>query len=841
MNFMVDWLSGIEDHRGWLRTAALLLFIVLTGCNSSKYLTNGEEILIKQGVELLNAKGVENKSDVVYELSTLARQKTNTNFLFLFPREYFYLANNKPNDSTRVDRLLRQTFGQPPTYYNDSLSVSSVKSMQDYLRYQGYFDAEVYHEAERRKHQVKVNYYARPGLRTRIKSITYSSDQPAIDSLLQVALQSSLLKKGEALDLNVYKQEQERISRFLRNQGYAFLYNKSFDQLEVDTFGHPELADVYLTVLPPSTGKEHVRYRIGNVDVYADYSLTTREGGLVSEESGDFFALDTIRDGVHFHYRNPATSVDTRTLLNNLFLRPGEYYSKADFDKSNQQLGALGIFRFVRINQVVDSLDEALLHYVVQLTPTTKMEAGVSLDVNYTNRSASLANNLIGLGLNPTFKNRNLFGGAQLLVANLRAGVEVDPNPTAVGNSGQFFNTIDVGADVSLFLPRFRDILGVYRGLYGKGNRLLTDRFYEGLRDRAETRFSLGLERLLILRYYSYVQSNVRFGYDFNISPTTRYQFNHAALDVFTPQTDSLFQDILDSNPFLEASFGEQYFLSMLFRDINYSRTGRTNFRGQSLNFNVNFEIAGWELFGINELVNAISGEDREFRPTASSEFAHYTRLRLDTRFNQKYSEQTSFASRFVLGIARPFGNTDAVPYVKQFSLGGANSMRAWAPRGLGPGGYLDSLSLNRSGSDRRLLYQTGDLMMELNLEYRYKIYSFFRGALFLDIGNVWALSNSNAERPGSEFRLTATKYTFEDKDFYHQPFYRQIAIGGGTGLRVDLSYFIFRVDISVPLRYNYPRERTGDGPPAEGLYWNNFSDFKFSSLTWQLGLGYPF
>jgi hypothetical protein len=414
-------------------------------------------------------------------------------------------------------------------------------------------------------------------------------------------------------------------------------------------------------------------------------------------------------------------------------------------------------------------------------------------------------------------------------------------DPTASGSSGQFYNTIDLGADVSLFLPRFRDVFGIYRGLYGKGNSLLNGRFYQGMKDRAETRFSLGLEKLLILRYYSYVQSNVRFGYDFSSSPTTRYQFNHTALDVFSPQTDSLFRDILDNNPFLEASFGEQYFVSLLFRDINYSRTGRTNFRGQSINFSGNFEIAGWELFGINEVVNAIRGEDREFKPTVNADFAHYVRLRLDTRFYQKYSEQTSFASRFVLGIARPFGNTNAVPYVKQFSLGGANSMRAWAPRGLGPGGYLDSLSLIRSGSNRRLLYQTGDLMMELNLEYRYKIYSFFRGALFLDIGNIWAFSDPNNGRPGSEFRLTSKEYLVEDKLFYHQPFYRQIAIGAGTGLRVDLSYFIFRVDVSVPLRYNYPRERPADKAPPERLYWNDFSDFKFNSLSWQLGLGYPF
>ena len=164
--------------------------------------------------------------------------------------------------------------------------------------------------------------------------------------------------------------------------------------------------------------------------------------------------------------------------------------------------------------------------------------------------------------------------------------------------------------------------------------------------------------------------------------------------------------------------------------------------------------------------------------------------------------------------------------------------MRAWDLRGLGPGGYVDSLSLLRRGDrDNRLLYQTGDMRIELNLEYRYNIYSYVRGAFFLDVGNVLTVEREENGRCGSQFRFTGTSYECDGEVFSHQPFYRQLAIAGGAGLRVDLSYFIFRLDAAIPLRFNYPIERP-DGPIPERLYWNDFSELR---INWQLGLGYPF
>ena len=181
--------------------------------------------------------------------------------------------------------------------------------------------------------------------------------------------------------------------------------------------------------------------------------------------------------------------------------------------------------------------------------------------------------------------------------------------------------------------------------------------------------------------------------------------------------------------------------------------------------------------------------------------------------------------------------------------------MRAWAPRGLGPGGFVDPESLDPENILR--LYQTGDLKLELNLEYRFKLLWQLRGALFLDIGNAWSF-NFDKDRPGSQFLFRGRERGSVDTgDFFnHQSFLRQMGIGGGMGVRVDLSYFIFRLDMAIPLRYNAPSLSgnrqiflgDGDDPrtmPGEAVleryYWNNFDNFRLRDITFQLGLGYPF
>ena len=808
-----------------------LLTLLLASCNVTKYIDEDEELLTGQRVTLTKGSKVGSRSDVLYELSTLAKQEPNGNFLFLFPREHFYLANSKPKDTTRIDRFLRGTIGQPPTLYSDSLSRRSAELMADFMRYRGYFNATAYHEADRRKRKrVNLIYHVDPGRRYLIDSVGYSSPAPTIDSLLQVLKSESLLRPGAPLDLTAFDAEKARLNTALRNEGYAYFSNAYFDKLEIDTSRREGYADVYLNVLPPQEEASYQKYTVGQITVLTDY-VPARDA------SGEPYPGDTLVGGIRFLSPTPDFRMRPDILAQNIFLQTDSLYSREAYEKTNLSLGGLGIYRFVRINQLPDPLRPGVLNYQIQLSTDKRMALGVDFDLNYTNRSQLAAtntqnNNLIGLSVSPNFRNRNVFGGAELLTVGLRAGVEINPTPDS---NALFFNTVDLAAEVTLNLPRFKDF-GLYRLARGVG--LVSEPFYRQLQERASTRYSLAYEYLFISTFYAYTIANARLGYDFRRSATTNYRINHASLDILNFRVEDQFQAILDNNQRLALSISDQYFVSLLFRSLDYTRIGRPDRRGRSLTLNGRFELTGGEVFIADQFFSDLDPNNR---------LAQYALGAVDVRYKKQFTPLQSVASRFLIGLARPFSRAEEVPYVKQFFAGGANSMRAWAPQGLGPGGYVDSLSLDDSGgiNNNLRLYQTGDLQLELNLEYRFNMFSFVRGALFTDIGNVWRV-REDPDRPGSQFLLKGRLREQEGgQAFFHQPFYRQLAVDGGFGIRIDLSYFVFRLDLALPLRYNYPR--TDEGIPAprdatnypESAYW--LRTFELSEVRPQIGLGYPF
>ena len=798
-------------------------------------------MLVDNSIRLKDPKAVADRGDVTYQLSTLARQQPNGNFLFLFPREYFYLDNNKPRDTTRIDRFLRTTLGQPPAVYRDSLSRLATRDMQAYLQRLGYFNAVVYHEADRRRRR-KVNliYHVDAGRRYLIDSLEYSSTNPTLDSLLQDLRPGSELRSGEPLDLNAFDREKARLARELRNRGFAYFSGAYFDELEIDTFRRRGYADVFLSLLPPQKENAYERYRVGEVTVYTDYSPLPEADGA---------RRDTTVRGVRFVGDAAGFRVRPGVLRESIYLRRGAFHSREDLEKTNLSLNGLGLYRFVRISQQINADDPNVIDYQIQLTPSNKMSLGADLDFNYTNRNSGIgANNLLGLSVTPSFRNRNVLGGAELLVTSLRAGVEVVPS---IGDNAEqpFFNTVDLGANASLFLPRFKD-LGLYRLLNRVpspfGGRVLPNAFLSQLRERASTRYSVGYEYLLIRDFYAYTLLNASLGYDFKRSLTTNYRITHLAVDVLNPTVEPQFEAILETNEFLRRSIGEQYFFSLLFRNLEYTREGRPDRRGRSLALRGQVEVAGAEVSLINDLYNALADIPRTFKPNDDATFARYTTASADVRYLKKYTGSNAFAARFLIAAGRSFGAAnEEVPYVKQFFAGGANSVRAWQPRALGPGGYVDPISLADTVSDRNLrLFQTGNFRLELNAEYRFPIAGFFKGAVFADLGNVWTL-REDPDRPGSQFLLR--KRPNADGTFVHQPFWRQLALGVGSGVRVDLSYFIFRFDVALPVRYNYPQTGRGDqavrdgSPIPESAYWRRFNSIGLSDFTFQLGLGYPF
>ncbi len=807
--------------------------LLLGSCSATKYLEDDQLLLRENTVKIIGK--ARNKRNIAYDLWTLARQQPNGRFIFL-PREGIYFrGKNARNPDSGYNRWRRNSLGEEPVIYKDSLTRAAEKDMQSYLEFNGYLRADVKASARTKGRKIFVTYYAQLDTLFEIDTVTYEIDNEHISEIIHSNREETYLvpKDGTPLDLSLYNQERERITRLLRNNGYAYFTSSYFDQLEVDTTEQSTKGHLYLSI--DSIGPETAFrvYRIGEVNVFPDYQPPL--DSLLEPTQYDTSFLG----GVRFFYPSGQDSIIKRgALLANIFLRPDSLYRQFNYNKTNEQLGALGIYQFVRIKQRIDTLQPDVLHFDIELTPNKRMEIGVDFDINYTSRSASAGvGNLIGFSIGPTFQNRNLGRGAELLLINASAGVEINPSPNQI-----FWNTVDLRTSVELYLPRFVDYLSLYRSLYnvpiGKDRHLLDQDFYAGLTENATTRFSVGYEYINILDYYSYNLFNARYGYEFQKSATSRYSINHIGIDLLLPQTFDLFEDILEANDFLENSFGKQVFVSLLLREFNYIRNSRTNQKGQSYFANARLEMAGAEIWAANQIYNRFATQDTDFRLGDSTDFSQYALVEFDFRFYDQINQGRSWATRLNFGIGRPFSQVDTieVPYIKQFYAGGPNSIRAFAPRGLGPGGFLDSISLERENSFR--LYQTGDIKLEINLEYRFDLFWLLKGALFLDAGNVWTVRR-DFTRCGSQFLFREQTYNCGGEPFTHYPFYRQIAIGGGVGMRFDLSYFIFRLDLAVPLRFNSPRPRTDN--PREADWWNDFRDFQIQDISFNLGLGYPF
>lgn len=803
---------------------ASVFTLLISGCSTTKFLKENEFLLSKNEIVLTQTKDVKNKGNLKYELSTLYKQKPNSHFFFFFPRQWFYYKTSNPADTTWLKNWQRRR-AEPPAIFNDSLAEATRSQMEYYLNYLGHFQAVVNYETIEKGPKVNVRYYVEPNDLVRVDTIHFFSRDTAVHRALQSMSRETVFKRGSPLSGSLYDAERERIAKTLRNEGYAYFYSNNIAPLDVDTIGDRQRAIVYLEVNPPYTEPVHQKYRIGRVTIVPQYDAALP----------DSLYADTLIGNFRFRVLQSEFLVRPQTIFSNLHLNPGDDFSQENYDLSIRQLSALGVFRFVRIRLDMDPKQPGILDLRIELTPNDKYEIGFDVEANYIDGTTLTGRgSLIGFSLLPTARNRNLFGGAELLVTNFNAGVEVNLSQL---RTNAFWNSVELGFQNDLFFPKFVDYLGIWKGISHIG-RTREQSAYQLFREKAATRFSTRFSYIFNLGFYRTSLLNASFGYDIPQSSNTRLVLDHIGIDYLRPITEMAFDSIIAANPFLERSFGKQLFVSFLFKEFNLIHQRKPNRAGESGYYALKLELSGAEIGLANSLYNSLSGSSDTFR-LFNIPFSQYIRAQWDMRYYKEYSPKLVFATRMDIGIARPFGRTSDVPFVKQFFVGGPNSIRGWAARGLGPGGYLDTLSDNLS--QRLLFYQTGDLKLEFNAELRFHMFSRLKGALFLDAGNVWTLNN-DPTRCGSQFLLRSRASSNCPE---HTPnldaFYKQIAIGSGMGFRLDFTYFIFRLDLGIRLRNPRPVRNMMDPNPREADYWENFRGWGMRDINFNFGLGYPF
>jgi outer membrane protein insertion porin family len=565
-------------------------------------------------------------------------------------------------------------------------------------------------------------------------------------------------------------------------------------------------------ILPPPKTNQHNVYRIGNITVISDYS-PNYEGEL----------RDTIINGITFKERSFGIKVKPKNIIRNIFLHTGDLYQEDNFLKTNLQLRSFDIFKKVNIQQVINPEDSTLLDFVIQLSQKKKMVFGADLELNNSNINSTERVSLLGIAGSLNFRHRNLFHNAYLFFGEVQGGVDLN----LAKNSTDLVYALDLSAKGDLYMPRFIDPLKIWRAL--RWSRIIKPDFYQDLKEKGRSRFSASYNNLSLFQFYSYNSFNLSFGYDLQRNTNNRYKINQFGINYLATKIEPDFQIVLDGNPFLAASFNDQLFTGLLFKDFSYTYVGKTNRYGRSYFFQADVELSGAEVWATNKIYNSITSSQDTFR-VFDIDFAQFASLSIDGRYYRTVSNGQSFAARFTVGIAQPFGFSAEVPYVKQFYGGGPYSIRAWAIRELGPGQYYDPDAIPNENIP---FFQTADFKLEMNAEYRFDVFWMLESAFFLDIGNIWTLGEDPG-RPGSQL-LWSAKYDGDGK-LIGKNFIDQLAIGTGFGIRGDFSYFIIRLDLGFKLRNPYP-----DPVTNKHWRWTELREAPFKGVNYNLAIGYPF
>lgn len=791
----------------------------------NRLLDNGEYLVRKNSISIQTDADIDNPKRLASSLQGMITQPTNRNVFIVMNKERIFLRQRKKQRrlEAKGDSLSRwaqwrmNNLGEPPVLYDPELTQQIQRNIQLKLLSKGYYRAQVRSEVNKneRKKTAKINYIADSGPLFVADTFLYISTDPTIKAILEQHRSKSFLLEGEAVSRQNYELEVARINKLLRNRGYALFNSNFIKSIDGDSIGHK--VNLRLEIINPTDSTFHQRYRVGDVHVF-----TSTSG------KANFFAnIDTVINGIQYHSADAAIRVAPTLLQSNIALKPDELFSQEKVDRSNVLLNRLNLFQFVSIRSAPDSLNSQVLNYQIVLQPLKKYEASVSIRASNTERQLFNARqNLIGINLFPSLAMRNDGGNGRTLRAS--GGLGMDFN---IGRNTSLANTLDLRLQVDIFQPKFKDNFATVKGLNRLG--LINDASYLNAQDNSISNFSIQYNYLDILDFYQINILNISETLDYDLNKNNRLSIRRMGLNLFLPDERDAFKTILSENPFLERSFGNQLLLGMLFRDISYVHQNQ-NENGAAWNFRSTFGLVGWEMGLLNRGINLASGNDERFAFTDGDvEFSNYLSLNLDANFSKRFGPTKQIAFRLANSFARPLGYSEEVPYLQQFFVGGPNSLRGWIARGIGPGSFLDPLTLD--AGNRNLFYQAADFLLEGSVEYRTLIVNIaginFNGAVFIDAGNIWTLE-ADTVRPGSQFVFT--EKTDDSGEVVERPFWQEIAINTGFGLRMDYSYFVLRLDLGFPIRNPYV-------DPDGGWNWRPVNTYRLSNLNFNLMLGYPF
>lgn len=676
-----------------------------------------------------------------------------------------WVYNNWSNPPKGFKHWLYEKLAADPVLVSDVRPEVRTRMIEEMLDNNGYFRATSTYELifGRNPKKAKILYTVNPGPAYPMKLVGMLPDTTRLNHMIDsLAMRDPYLTAGMRYSTDSLSIARTRITNGLRNRGYYF-FQPSYIEYLADSIASPGEIEMKLA-LAANTPKFALRhYRTGNVTVY----VHRHQGGGTA---------DTILTPRVTLVQMQPSKFRTRLIPECVTFRPGRTFSVRDMNRTQTNLSRLGIFSSIDISAVPDSSSTGVLDVVVDCTFDAPYEAAFEIN------GSSKSNSYIGPGMTFRVSNNNLLGGGEQLTVGLNGTYEWQ---TGHGRSS-VFNSYEVGLTASLALPR-----------------LIAPRFVPRSRFQLNwTRFQLNADLLNRPHYFKLAQFNASINYDWRV---TRHVSN-----TFTPlkltytklmHTTAVFDSIMDANQAVAQSFRSQYIPQMQYSYVYDRQFGHDN----TFNWQFTLQEAG-NIFWTIYRACGKKGEKELF----GTPFSQFVKGSTQIVYGRRVSGDNWLVSRVAVGAAHAYGNSTQVPYAEQFYCGGANSVRAFTVRSIGPGSYHDPTA------DDNYFDQTGTFRFEANVEYRFSIAGPLRGAVFVDAGNVWLLKD-DPQRPGGVLKAST--------------FLRDIALGTGAGLRFDIGMLVVRGDLGIGIHAPYDTGRSG--------YYNMTSFGK--SLAFHLAIGYPF
>ncbi len=781
-----------------------LLALLLPGCSSTKTVPKGDALFAGFEVQVNDEKDSSKRGpELEAELSATVRPKPNASILGMRPKLWIYNAFYTEKEKG-LKHWIQTKLGEPPVLLSEVDTPSINNVMQARLHNRGYFYNTVASDTTIKKKKATIKWTAEVHEPYRIRKLSYTpSDSLEVNAEIRALQENAIPKEGEPYDLDKMLAERARIDQALKNRGY-FYFSPDLLIFSADTTVGNRQVDVLLRVKDIAPAQALRPYRIEDVFINANYSL------------GDSLSVsDTLRFETYNYIPNE-NYVKAKHVIKGIFIEKDSVFSRQNHLLTVNRLMGLSAYKFVNLQYERDTLREDRLDAFIYLTPALKKSLRAEAQM------VSKSNNLAGPGVTVSFRNRNAFKGSEMLTLDLTGRFEnqVGGRSTSNTETGDTkenpvgLNSYELGAQANLVMPRIVSPFNLPN---------LRTEFVP------KTRIGLGFNYLNRVQFFQMNSINASYAYNWRPKQTITHDFTPINLQyVKLGKTTEAFDTLLLNNAYLRRSFEEQFIVGSIYQ-FTYSTLSLPSQRHQFFS-SATLDVSGNVLNALHSLVGAEKRDDAatppiEARTLIGQAYSQYTRIDNDLRYYLNFSEKSQLATRLIAGVGIPYGNSVTMPYVKQFSIGGPNSIRAFRARSIGPGTYNVPDTLAFSFFD-----QTGDIKLEANVEYRFPIAGFFRGAVFVDAGNIWLVKESvnpdgTIDREGGKFKASNLL--------------GELAVGTGFGLRVDVEFFVIRFDFGIPVRVPYL-------PPGER---NVLSDLKFGfnpkpdeyGVVLNIAIGYPF